>query len=408
VDQSVSKTKNVYRSLEAWRGLAAIWVLLLHAGFTQVRDNGSLLSLPIYWFFEWGHLGVEMFFVISGYCIAAAMSNCIERGQSARAFVAARVRRIYPPYWFALGIMLVGAGFMTLLMRYQVVPRSTISNTFEGDFAQRLFYNFFLVHTWLDKPPIMINAWTLSYEVAFYLICAAFIGLFARVGMTRILTMLHVVTALTVLVPVLGVNSGSVPFPFARWCYFGMGLLVYDLLRPREEKEAAAVVVPRLFLSLILLLVGVHAVTRLPEWYATAGSHGVELQAGTLFMLVLLFLHRWDSALASSAPVRALSFVGTFSYSLYLQHFTMVGLVSVIGHRLHLPVAVEFLAMVGASLVAGWLTFIAVERHFMGGKRNVARMAGVPVPTDGAGGGEHSAPAPTPPIVDVRKFEATT
>ena len=56
---------SVYRMLDAWRGLAALWVVMLHVRLETTPDW-------LYRFGAYGHLGVPMFFVISGYCIANA------------------------------------------------------------------------------------------------------------------------------------------------------------------------------------------------------------------------------------------------------------------------------------------------------------------------------------------------
>ena len=48
------------------------------------------------------NLGVSLFFVISGYCIAASAEATARKGGSPWGFMGRRVWRIYPPYWAAL------------------------------------------------------------------------------------------------------------------------------------------------------------------------------------------------------------------------------------------------------------------------------------------------------------------
>lgn len=64
-----------YHLLDASRGFAALWVVMLHV---------SLLGLPqpIYEFSSFGLLGVQMFFVISGYCIANAALRSLVSARS--------------------------------------------------------------------------------------------------------------------------------------------------------------------------------------------------------------------------------------------------------------------------------------------------------------------------------------
>ena len=102
-----------YASLDLWRGVACLMVVLHHAGF--IVDGGDLTpSQPDYaartfvvGFFKQMELGVPLFFVISGYCIAASADANRRKGASPWTFLIRRVRRIYPPYWAALLLFVV-------------------------------------------------------------------------------------------------------------------------------------------------------------------------------------------------------------------------------------------------------------------------------------------------------------
>ena len=88
-------------------------VVVHHAGYalewTETQGDGARWWAV--WIVHHLNLGVPMFFVISGYCIAASAEATIDRGESAGSFLAPRVWRIYPPYWFALlGFLLMVAG----------------------------------------------------------------------------------------------------------------------------------------------------------------------------------------------------------------------------------------------------------------------------------------------------------
>src|SRR4249919_3000902 len=97
-----------YRLLEPLRGLAALWVFAHHFAPSDAwkRAFPRLQVLA-----EIGDLGVPMFFVISGYCIAAAARTSIQYDQSTRYFLYRRVRRIYPPYWFSI-LLVVALPFL--------------------------------------------------------------------------------------------------------------------------------------------------------------------------------------------------------------------------------------------------------------------------------------------------------
>src|SRR5262245_48025050 len=79
------------------RGVAALWVFAHHLAWArdEVTAPGFILR---------GYLGVPMFFVISGYCLAAAARQARDRGDSTVTFLTRRLLRIYPPLWAALGL----------------------------------------------------------------------------------------------------------------------------------------------------------------------------------------------------------------------------------------------------------------------------------------------------------------
>src|SRR5262249_14317079 len=86
-----------YRALDIWRGIACLMVIAFHTTIEAPSSNGgvagSLIAIT-----RWGWTGVSIFFVISGYCIAASLDAERRRGGRASAFLIRRACRIYPPY----------------------------------------------------------------------------------------------------------------------------------------------------------------------------------------------------------------------------------------------------------------------------------------------------------------------
>ena len=101
-----------YRSLDLWRGAACLAVVVYHAAGAATLSSGSSgffdrLALPALRVVGFGWIGVPVFFVISGYCIAATSDSQRHRGLPTRRFFERRFWRIYPPYWAFLGLMAV-------------------------------------------------------------------------------------------------------------------------------------------------------------------------------------------------------------------------------------------------------------------------------------------------------------
>jgi peptidoglycan/LPS O-acetylase OafA/YrhL len=94
------------RVIEMARGLACVWVVLLHSleAFPPTALFPMLRGLQHFTGVGW--LGVHVFFAISGWCIAERVAGARRRWEPAWHFLRERCLRIYPTYWAALGILL--------------------------------------------------------------------------------------------------------------------------------------------------------------------------------------------------------------------------------------------------------------------------------------------------------------
>src|SRR6185436_9334976 len=92
-----------YQSLDFWRGVACLSVVIFHSSYyASTEQEGPALVwlmkvIGMFW------LGVPIFFVISGYCIAATADRGRQIPASLGAYFQRRFRRIFPPYWIFLG-----------------------------------------------------------------------------------------------------------------------------------------------------------------------------------------------------------------------------------------------------------------------------------------------------------------
>ena len=142
-------------AIDGLRAVAVIAVILYHLGFTWIPG---------------GFLGVDLFFVISGYVITRLLLDSIQRsgGLDLRAFYAARIRRLLPPLVF----MIVTTTVVVGLWAPDTMRR------FLGDTPFALFggMNWWLVFRQTDyfeaigRPPLLQHTWSLGVEAQFYLV----------------------------------------------------------------------------------------------------------------------------------------------------------------------------------------------------------------------------------------------
>lgn len=357
--------RGAYKLLEAWRGLAALWVVMLHAASVLTRDTPRLRAFPLYGFSLHGHWGVQIFFVVSGYCIANAAALSLTRGQGIMHFLKARARRVYPPYWASLlffALASLGASWLVKSGKLHKSNSAEVNLLHQGP----LFFlsNLSLTQVGLHQASLSIVSWTLCYEIAFYVAAAALLLLARRQNERMMLHALHVLTAIALLW--LLIAPAKVPFPLDLWPQFGLGVLVYDLLQHRDE------IAPKLWALLLGAQMIAFIVARdVLMGYTRQPSRRMFL-VSLIFAASLILLHPFDARLSHLRAVKALSFVGAFSYSLYLMHFLVIGMLSQVFKKLPLPASLHlllFVLFIVASLLVTFVFHLLFERPFMNARR---------------------------------------
>ncbi|TMR89857.1 acyltransferase family protein [Nonomuraea basaltis] len=142
--------------LDALRGPAALAVTMHHAGWTFIPAVWAEVDRRI----DLGTLGVFVFFLVSGYIIPASL----ERRGDLRAFWTGRAFRLLPMLLAAccLALLLAGAGLLPLEPRLGERPLPLV-----------VLGNLTMLQELLNLPAVISVTWTLSYEMAFYLISVA-------------------------------------------------------------------------------------------------------------------------------------------------------------------------------------------------------------------------------------------
>ena len=311
-----------YQLLDFWRGWAALWVVIFHgyAMFAEqknfISENLQLLE-PIA---ASGWFGVHLFFVISGYCIAACLATARRKNRGPGQFLRDRLLRIFPVYWCALLAQILlqvfSAPFNKTPWR-QAFPESPLE----------ALANLFLLEPYLGFPSRMLVSWSLVYEWGFYVLMAA--GLLALQKQARTSLVLLGGMALA-LAGMFGLTSGFL-LPLKFWPEFmiGVGVFVFLQGQGRLVKGCA-------FSLFFVFPMGL--------WFLEGGTGRTWMMAGAAgFGLLLCLLRRWDEVLIRWQPVHGLRQVGLFSYSLYLVHVPFGGAFRNLAMRFVSETSMEFL-----------------------------------------------------------------
>jgi peptidoglycan/LPS O-acetylase OafA/YrhL len=141
--------------IDALRFLAALMVMLFHFGYWNWAHHGgvtyyligSVTSFPrMAPWTQWGSVGVQIFFVISGYVIALSAQNA-----SSYQFIVSRMVRLVPAVWICAPITFVALQILPSIPRWEMV--------------RALLHSLFF---WPFEPYIDGSYWTLGVEVSFY------------------------------------------------------------------------------------------------------------------------------------------------------------------------------------------------------------------------------------------------
>lgn len=320
--------------IEAARSIAAISVVLYHVARHLDKAFGAPILKQI---FQFGHAGVDFFFVISGFIILFVHYRDIDDPRRIGHYFGRRFTRLMPIYWIALVITL----FMGL----------------HGTSWDVFLVSFFLLP--VDRPMILGVAWTLQFEVVFY-------ALFAVLILNRVAGLLVFAAWLSLIILGCFVSlaglSGQIYASVDLEFFFGMTIAV--ILTHHRIRW------PFFWLMLGLASFVASAIAEDLGWidgYATYAR----LLYGVPSMLIILGLVEADRRGVLHTPV-ILQRLGSASYSIYLFQFVFIGTVWQILSRTNLPVILDFLILSSVAIIGSVAISSRIELPLMKWVRNLS------------------------------------
>jgi peptidoglycan/LPS O-acetylase OafA/YrhL len=329
--------------LDPLRALAALWVFAFHHAFS---DQFRVVAPSLHRLLKEGHLGVPMFFVISGYCLTAAARQAVVKRTTAWRFLYRRARRIYPPLWLSIVVVAAIPFIIELLSasktgRYLWPSPENVNYSFlqygVGDWVSvaTLGRVFLSANQELSQKFASINApyWSLAIEVQFYVVVAASVACRAR--LVQVLVGTTMVSLAFAAWPA-AYNSG-IFLPW--WPMFSIGVLLYWL---RERNLDPAAVFGEAAKNKVAISAVVIGVTVLLSTLA-AGIRWPSLVFALWIAVLIWFSSSFDQAfadllIAKPAGVRvlaaALVLLGSMSYSIYLLHGRLQHLVAQVARQI--------------------------------------------------------------------------
>ena len=331
--------------LDGLRGLAVILVILFHAGVTT---------------FSGGYIGVDIFFVLSGFLISSIIDGKInDNSFTFSGFYLSRIRRLLPAFLLFLIIITIFASFLLIPDDYISFMRSAknavlfSSNIFFGKLTGGYFAP--------DAEKLhLLHTWSLSIEWQFYLIWPVIFFMLRRFLSNKISTIIILISLI-----IAGWYSHQLTLSNPEHSYYLFAARIFEMLAGATLAVSFAKLpsLPKalnhlLSVSSIICLI-VIAVQYTPE-HSFPGVNALWVCIAT--MAFIYTGKNNHSAFANTLlSIKPIVFIGVLSYSLYLWHWPLFAFL----HVLNIEIDVLIIAaVIFAAFILSLFTWQYVEKPF--------------------------------------------
>jgi len=363
------------RELDGLRGLLAVWVVFVHL---LLSVGGSPRSFGFFAPLFGEHLRVQIFCILSGFVIFLMQARA---RQGYRAFLAGRLRRLYPAYLLALGLSAALSGLFLAATRGasfgSARQGSRLAALLAGQerFPEHILSHLTLLHglipeAWLPNAAFSFlgQAWNISTEFQFYLVAPLlFVGLATGTRLRRLAYLLACLGLWW------GLRDWPNPADLAQYApYFAVGIASFGVWGKSWTDR------------------------RLMNPVTVAGGAGLLFLGADMALGIWAFVFGWLVLMRdqgqSNLPlrwltVRPMQWLGSISYSLYLLHMIPLYLGMYLLNGLDLGRA-GYLALLSLftfalALPMAWASAVHVEQRFYRAVPSRAGQGGtVPVPAE--------------------------
>ena len=282
------ENKNRIKTLDSFRGIAVLSVILFHY---TTRYN-EIFNTSYSWTFPYGSLGVPVFFILSGFVIHLTVDRC----KNATEFLTRRFLRLYPTYWLSLILTLCFVGFFRLYEREEF--RLNILD---------IVMNFTMWQEFFGFKNVDGAYWSLLPELLFYLLMAFLIW-------KKLLNHFYAINILLLLLGIfhlfISINIINKVLDLQYILLFFIGVCFYRL---KNKKN----LIFEHFFIFLNLFVGAFL------YHKAQSSFNVNLLLGAFTLIVFVYYFFYWGKLNWLGKCKILIFLGNISYGLYLIHQVM-------------------------------------------------------------------------------------
>lgn len=334
---------NYRKEIDGLRAVAILPVLLFHAGFSV---------------FSGGYIGVDVFFVISGYLITSIILAELEQGNfSLKRFYEKRARRILP----ALSVVLIATSILTFIFMPPELMKSFSNSlmsvvTFSSNFHFYATSGYF--STAAEHKPLL-HTWSLAVEEQYYILFPFLLMALTKIGLRNIIKITITLTLVSLLLSqYLASNQqhdANFYLIFSRaWELLAGSLIALTGISKKHYSNTLRDALGLVGLSLIAYaMFTFDKRTPFPSFYTLIPIIGT--------VLLIIFTNK-DSLVGKFLGNKLFVSIGLISYSLYLWHQPLFALT-----RLKTegePTEVTFMVLILLSFILAFLTYRFIETPF--------------------------------------------
>ena len=338
-----------YRSdIDGLRAVAVLLVLLFHTEFG----------------FSGGYIGVDVFFVISGFLITSLIIKNQQKEQFDLAmFWGRRIKRIVPAAFVVVVVTLLAGAWILLPEDYEQLAESTIYQQLM--LANNFFYQNLNYFDGPSETKALLHTWSLAVEEQFYLVFPLLLILLRRYSDRMAASILAAFAILS--------------FAYSHWATNNAPSAAFFLLPSRMWELLVGA----------LLVYAPQPKSKSQHWQEIASLVGIAgiLAAGLLFdaktpfpgtaalvpcfatALIIYSSAHTQTKIGKLLSYKGIVFVGLISYSLYLWHWPILALLRYNTDQ-PLTTTLQCVAL-GLSFLCGWLSWKYVETPFRQGFQNI-------------------------------------
>ena len=342
--------------IDGLRAIAVLLVVIFHA-FPR--------------FIKGGFIGVDVFFVISGYLISTIIfSSFVENRFSYIGFYIRRIRRILPALILILLSSIAFGWYVLLNDEYQQLGTHLAASA--GFILNFLLWNEagYFDHQSFEKP--LLHLWSLAIEEQFYIFWPLLLGLIWRVKWDFFIPILIILFS-SFIINIYSVNVDEVSDFYAPWSRFwelmiGCSLAYMTLYRPKylsllllKKNWQSVIGLVLIFLAALI----VNKQSTFPGWWALMPTIGA-------FLIINAGPDTWINRNVLSKP--KLVWIGLISYSLYLWHWPIFSFIRIVLFKEEIYPVVLIIAIIFSMLLA-WLTYNFIEKKIRYGQKKITAIA---------------------------------